>query len=253
MSWTDSIAATQLTARTSAVESARFGFSVARVVSPVGDIASSSSDVTDQVERLGAEVHVVRYPADRVTWFAQLAERHLQILQADTLLYWRLDVDPVIHGGRTEAIDVDAHKAESFVASAFADYPTHYAANPRFAPELFLAGYQEWSRRAAERGDALGLVELGELVGLATVSVQGDILEVELAGVSPSHQGRGWYPRLMEVVVGAAVRRSCSQVVISTQASQVHVQRVWARAGFQPVAALQTVHIMGHRDVGGHV
>lgn len=248
-----------MSAGPSRLDSARFGIEVARVVVPAGDRSTSLDAVEAAIADLPARVHVVRYPADRVAWFATLAGRHAHVVHAATLVYWSTPVAGAGSVGALPAAGADAPRlrpvvpaaAERTVRATFADYPHHYAANPLFPPGQVLDGYGEWARTAAVAGRAWGLHDGADLVGLATVSVQGRVLEVELAGIVPGRQRQGWYARLLAGVRALAAEQGCDRVVISTQAGQVHVQRSWARQGLVPVAALETVHLMSGPDAPG--
>jgi GNAT superfamily N-acetyltransferase len=250
MSWAETVLGTRLSAGRSTLESRRFGKDVARVLVPARDSVTTVDEVLEASLAAASEITVARYPSSRVRWFAHLAARAGSVIHADTLIYWRHESASIRSSERRgKRIQVAPEAAVEFVADAFAGYPNHYSANPLFDQADVLAGYQEWAGRTAARGDALGIEVEGELIALATVAVNADVLEVELAGVLSTRQRQGWYPALLSLVGDAAAERGCNAVVISTQASQTHVQRSWARAGFEPVVAFETVHLMAADDL----
>jgi len=130
------------------------------------------------------------------------------------------------------------------VAQTFTDYGNHYSANPLFAAEQILAGYQDWARRAVAEGTAIVLSQSGRDVAFATLSGIGQTVEIELAGVAVDHQGTGIYPHLLAAVETEAVEQCAAEIVISTQAHNTKAQRAWARFGFLPTQAFTTVHVV---------
>ena len=82
------------------------------------------------------------------------------------------------------------------------------------------------------------------MTAVATLEISEDFVEILLAGVGPPWQGRGVYSSLLWAVEDFAADRGLSSVYISTQAHNTRVQRSWARFGFTPVAAFETVHAM---------
>ena len=121
-----------------------------------------------------------------------------------------------------------------------------FRSNPFFDPDRAAAGYVEWalSRVADENGLVLVLCRDNEPIGLATLADLGTELEIELAGLVSSAQGRGDYGSLLAGCLRTAARSGKGRVVISTQADNVRVQRAWIRAGFKPFAAVETVHLI---------
>ena len=59
----------------------------------------------------------------------------------------------------------------------------------------------------------------------------------------PSHRGRGVYAALLSSLLAGLSSQGHDRLVISTQAGNVPVQRLWARAGLLPFAAFTTVHL----------
>jgi ribosomal protein S18 acetylase RimI-like enzyme len=238
------------TIEASALESARFGLRMGRVVVPAG-ATCAAEDVVRLVEAADLDVTVVRYPADRLGWAASLARTGRTAFHADTLVYWAAPVGggalatSVSAGSARRLAADDADLLDDLVADVFADYGSHYLANPLLDPAGALAGYQEWARRSlGEPGErAVALDDGSATYGVATIEV-GDEVEILLAGVRASHRGRGLYRHVLEAVAAEAAAEGVEQLVISTQARNIGVQRAWARHGFLPVAAIETVHLV---------
>ncbi|WP_424530797.1 GNAT family N-acetyltransferase [Sphaerisporangium viridialbum] len=236
----------------SPLESARFGCSVDRLtVHP--EHPSSFPTVREAVLGSAADVIVLRYPADRVDWFAKLAMLGRTAIFADSLSYWRLRAgegrrpEPS-QGLRTTRI-TDAAAVASLVSGIFAAYGSHYSANPLFGATEALAGYQEWALRSAAEGRclALGTAAADAYLGLATLDERGPRTEILLAGVVPEAQGRGLYAHLLKGIEDGTLARGAEEILISTQGHNTRVQKAWARYGFEPVRAVLTVHLVKSR------
>lgn len=237
--------------RPSAPDAARFGLSFDRVVIP--DRVGAEPDrraLVDLIDGSEADIVVARYPARHVDWFAALGSTGRDLLFADTLVYWRLGLDPIPESARTRADvavaiedGVDDAVVESLVEAGFRDYPSHYRANPLLDPDGARAGYVEWALNVARSGDAFGLRHHDHgVVGFAVQQPSGDHAEVLLAAVRPDVQGGGLYHHLFAACARRSAERGCSRLVSSTQAHNLAGQRAWARFGLEPVAAFTTVH-----------
>ncbi|MDQ1519108.1 MAG: hypothetical protein QOI55_181, partial [Actinomycetota bacterium] len=132
------------------LETARYGVGIARLdISP--DAAAVPGQILDAFERSEARILVLRYPAQYADWFAQLVRPPLRVLHADTLVYYRQDlerVDPraalprgVITGGDA----LTEREVGSLVRTVFAGYGNHYRANPELDADRSIDGYVEWT------------------------------------------------------------------------------------------------------------
>jgi len=256
MSW-DEHARPGLVVTGSPSETARFGLSFARATVGTADARQVAAALAAREE----DVVVVRLDASRRDVAAALAATGRVVLPAGTLVYWErpgtlgpLDA-PAAPLRVVDAREPDAPGAaglDAVVGDSFAAYGNHYAANPLLDPALALAGYQEWARAAlaADDHEVAFLLEGSGLVGAATLEVTPEHVEILLAGLVGAAQGRGAYRALLAWCVAVAAQRDVPRVVISTQADNVRVQRAWARAGFVPFAAVETVHLVSPQLLG---
>lgn len=237
----DDLTSDRTTIVSSHADTRRFGLSVERATVPLRAPAGITP-LREAIDASDADVVIVRYPADRVGWFERLRSPGRELIFADLLVYWRLAVgtgQPPELDTRLASPAPQPHDIETFIATVFANYGNHYSANPLFSPELVAAGYGEWARTALQRENVVTVAANGELAGVATLTVGPSRAEIELAGIHPRYQNQGVYGHLL-----AAVERSvaASEIVISTQGHNVGVQRAWVRYGFEPLAAITTVH-----------
>ncbi|WP_433515865.1 GNAT family N-acetyltransferase [Nonomuraea sp. CA-143628] len=246
MAWNDVIEAEAVLTRESPLESARFGRSIERLAVS----GSSFAAVREAVVRSTADVIILRYPADHVSWYAQLTALGRTAVFADSLVYWRLRAG----AGRAPEASPDLRAAEltgtavieDLVSDIFLSYGNHYLANPLFNAADALAGYQEWALRSAAEGGCLALLDRPDsrVLALATLDEAESRTEILLAGVISKAQGRGLYAHLLKAVEDRTLARGGDEVVISTQGHNTRVQRAWARYGFEPVRTVLTVHLV---------
>lgn len=231
----------------SAVESARFGLSIARWT-PI-----APHDVADLDQY---DIVIVRRPAGWIDSWHELASiEGYTALHADTLMYWEWPVGPV-PGNDREAADLgvasarwsdgDGGRIAALVTDVFVQYQNHYSANPLLDPARSLAGYVEWAgaTAAASAGALVELVVHGDVVGFGVVDWEASHPDIRLAGVSSAHRGRGWYRVLMSSIMQEAVDRDVTTLRISTQAQNITVQRTWSALGWRPVDAFDTIHLV---------
>lgn len=253
MSWHDVALAPGVVAGPSPYDSARFGIAVDRI-SVSAASAATLEDVLDAINASTADVVVLRYPADRMSWFAALTELDRTAIVADNLVGWKLATGqgrrpPPLPGGLEIVDSVSAAEMDAMIVDAFRDYGNHYRANPLFDPALVLAGYQEWARREITSGVvAIRNTESRDresgMLGFVTYGAASGVAEIELSGVVSGAQNAGLYHHLLAGTEGRAASRGIESVVISTQSRNVRVQRRWADYGFKPVLSIFTVHLI---------
>jgi len=172
----------------------------------------------------------------------------------DTLVYYGLDLarqsgsvletTAAIRLARAE----EADELCAIAASAFQGYRGHYHADPRLDPAACDAAYTSWVRRSLldrSVADAVFacLVD-GRVAGFATMRRNSpEEGEGVLFGVAPWAQGRGIYRDLIRRGVRWCQAEGCARMVVSTQVTNVAVQKVWVRQGFEPTHAHYTFHL----------
>jgi len=253
----DSLRGDGVTITASPLDSNRFGLSVGRVVvgTDTTDSAAAASDLARVLQTATEEVLIVRWPSALVGLGAAAAASGREIITADVLTYWEVPPheltagtpdDPGIEILPAPRADAASRQAiADVVTSSFRDYASHYAANPLLDPQLALAGYVEWAESClSDAGkDVLLLTRDRRPLGVATLQAgsEGD-LEILLCGLAAEAQGQGLYQLLLHGVARFALTHEHRRIIISTQAHNVRAQRVWARAGLRPFAAVTTVH-----------
>lgn len=254
MSWRD-LDHDDVVAAASQVESDRFGVSLARVT-----VGRRVVDGEETWRRLALhcdrpeDVLVVRWPSALVGCSAVLAASGRVVLPADTLTYWDtaasdLARQPVAPDAPrvVRADQVDPAGLHAAVADVFAGYVNHYAANPLLDRALALEGYVDWVARTLHAQPDAGavLVDGDRVLGFGTWTlVPGDHGEFLLGGMRAEARGRGWYGLLLVETARAALAAGVPTVLISTQGSNVGVQRAWARLGLRPRADFTTAHLV---------
>lgn len=251
MSWAELMESAEPVLRASDLDRARFGRTFERAVVPDGAPRDTGSGwLVPAVRDSDADIVVVRYPARYVDWFAALRSCGRDLLFADTLVYWRMGLDPIpasMVPRHDEAIviedEVDDDVVAALVTEGFADYPSHYRANPLLDTDAVRAGYVEWATSVARSGDGFGLRHRDHgLVGFAVQEPAEEHAEVLLAAVHPAVQGGGLYQHLFAACAERAHERGLRRLVSSTQAHNVAGQRAWTRFGLEPVGAFTTLH-----------
>lgn len=257
MSW-DDLAVDGVTASVSPHDTKRFGKVVLRVVvgSHVRNSDAAAGPLLNAVSRRDVDLAVVRWPASFTELGAHLTDAGLTVVPADTLVYWaggaaKPENGPIKVAPLSEFAG-ELRAFEDLVRATFDRYESHYAASPDLDPVLVTEGYVEWALRTASEaaGSTFVAHKEGRLLAFATTRSLASPLdiEVELAGTSPLARGQGAYGALLKALLALLPTMGCRRLLISTQAGNVAVQRLWARGGLLPVAAFTTVHVRRQND-----
>lgn len=240
----------------SAVDSERFERPIDRLV--VGAATAESDVATELVAALAdstADIIIARWPAGAQGCAAAAARPGWVQIPADTLVYWTSPTAALVGGPRATHFVVDsaadAEDLSGVVRRAFGGYVNHYSANPLLDPERALKGYLQWAERALQEASSAVLVVRevqGPVLAFATARHTGGDVEVELAAATPEGEGTGAYAVALASAAGWGASRGSTRLVISTQASNIRVQRRWAQLGLRPHAAYTTVHLI-RRDL----
>jgi GNAT superfamily N-acetyltransferase len=233
----------------SAVDEQRFGIRTARAY------VSAESEV-DEMRAFCAEHQVrfliVRVPSEQLHTVQLLETLGGQMM--DTLIYYRRDLTrqplpdlPPTPPQIRSITDADVSGVQRVAQTAFTGYFGHYHADKRLDPALSDAGYVEWAVRSSTvRGvadDVLVADDAGAIVGFATMRINSPTQgEGVLFGVAPEAQGRGIYRGFIIHAMHWCADRALKEIVVSTQITNIAVQKVWVRLGFEPSHSFYTLH-----------
>jgi hypothetical protein len=258
MTWRD-LGGAGVSASVGTHDSNRFGVPMGRVV--VGYETQWNGGVAQQLAgalQRDEQILVVRYPAAMSGCPGVLAASGRSILAADNLVYWEGEPEavakscgPPVGGDVVGGDSVGGADLDKVVAESFRGYVNHYSVNPMLPQDLALEGYVEWARQSPP--DSIAVLCSDETpVGVATwvVDKQGGWVEILLAGLVPTARGRGMYSTLLGHVARRTAALAIPRMIISTQASNVRVQRAWVRAGLRPFATVATVHAVRSASLG---
>lgn len=231
----------------SSLDSERFGIRVAR--------ARITSEtlllVLEYCKAERIELLIARLAAGDLDT-AQKAEARGFFL-TDTLVYYKFDLatkkvpvdasDVLVRLFRPE----DTERVRRIGTAAFKGYMGHYHADRRLGRQQCDETYVSWAERSCVPGvaaDAVVVAELnGELAGFGTLRMNSpQESEGLLFAVAPEFQRRGVCRALMIGSLDWSRQHSASRMIISTQVTNVAMQKVWCRAGFEPSHSYYTFH-----------
>lgn len=248
-------------------ESDRFGYSIARVTVGTGWQESATTvgelalQLWERVAASSADIVIVRFPSE----LAQLPSGGATLpgwttIPAGSIVYWSQetgqsttkvssDSEVIAHKAGSQAAEFDASPFLKALDDSFADYTSHYSANPLLDSTLVSAGYREWAESTIRDPNGLvyGLADDGRMIGVAvarTLDVADGAREIELAGMVSDAQGGGRYRHLLQALADDAHADGVRSLFISTQSYNIRVQRVWASVGYQPVQSIDTLHVV---------
>ncbi len=232
----------------SAIDEARFGVRTARTQ---GITASSVSEILAFCEANRVELLIARCPATDIRTVQVLEVQGFLLM--DTLVYFIRDLAAKPIPLDTGGVPVrpfrpgDEAGVRAVAQGAFRGYAGHYHADPRLDPAKCDEAYLSWAERSCTApgvADAV-LVAVSEdtVAAFATLRLNSPHEgEGILFGVSPALQGRGVYRSLMIRGIEWCLARGARSMVVSTQLTNVAVQKVWTRLGFEPRNAYYTMH-----------
>jgi GNAT superfamily N-acetyltransferase len=174
----------------------------------------------------------------------------------DTLVYWegkcvKSDEHPPEAGYWARPIeDCDKRAIAEITREAFSGYSSHYSADSKL--ENVDEAYIDWATRAKD-----GIVITKETidgpcfyktpVAYGTFGTSGDKCELVLGGVLKEHRGKGLYEHLVHACMNWGLSKGVEKIQISTQITNLSVQRVWANLGLKPSKSYYTLHYWGNR------
>jgi GNAT superfamily N-acetyltransferase len=183
---------------------------------------------------------------------AQNMEAHGFLLM-DTLLYYAFDLSKKQVSEDTGEFPVrtlrpeDKDQIRTIAAAAFRGYSGHYHSDPCLDRRKCDETYASWAERSVTLKSAADQVLVaddgGVLAGFATLRVNSaQECEGLLYAVAPDYQQRGVCPALMIHSLRWCSSQGARRMLISTQITNVSMQKVWCRVGFEPSHSYYTFH-----------
>lgn len=140
----------------------------------------------------------------------------------------------------------DVSEIADVARAAFKGYFGHYHSDPRLPEDAADAAYVEWAETSAEGGDGSLVLVVEDRDGICGFLVfrqtGASVFEIVLNAVAPRARRRGHYRSLLSHAVSFAAEKGGNAIRISTQISNIAVQREWGRQGFEISRSVFTLH-----------
>lgn len=231
----------------SEIDSERFGVRVARALVE-GDNLSQIADfcTAEQIKLL-----IARCATKELRAAQEMESRGFLLM--DTLVYYGFDLTMRTIPGDAPRAHIrmfsggDEAQLETVAAAAFRGYCGHYHADSRLDQRKCDEGYVAWAVQSCTSKQVASEALVAEIdsriVGFLTLRLNGP-KEVEglLFGVAPEVQGIGVGRSLMLNGLELCKKQQADRMVISTQVTNVAVQKLWCRIGFEPAHSYYTLH-----------
>lgn len=213
----------------------------------------SSGTLRKQILRDEIDLAIVRIDASSAQ-LSKVFQLGFPVIQADTLVYYHTDFStytpkPLRNSDLTFSVMTpdDVGLANELVSVIFTQYTNHYNANVYLDKRDILAGYQEWVAGYIDTAHSdkicYKVQKKGEVVGFATVAIEGEVGEGVLYGVLPEFSGMGIYSDIIRFTQSEVLSLGCTRMKVSTQVQNYAVQKVWSREGFVLQESFATLHI----------
>jgi GNAT superfamily N-acetyltransferase len=170
----------------------------------------------------------------------------------DTLFYYKFDlykksIPEDLGKIQIRKIKVgEEEEVRNAAKQTFQGYFGHYHADSRLPKNKADEIYIDWAYRSSIKEAAeevLVAVIDGKIVGFATLQINSNTEgEGVLFGVIPAAQRKGIYRSFIIGGLNWCKENGMETMVVSTQITNIAVQKVWSRVGFEPYKALYTFH-----------
>jgi len=230
----------------SEIDSARFGVRVARAQLTSARLAG----VLDFCDAQRIELLVARCGTSDLEAAQQMEAEGFQLM--DTLLYYSFDLTEKRIPDAQCGVQVrqlqpgDEEEIAAIASAAFQGYMGHYHADRRLDRRQCDEAYRSWAERSCSReaADTVLVAEIeGKVEGFGTLRLNSsEEVEGLLFAVAPRSQGRGICPSLMIRSLEWSRAQGAKRMIISTQVTNVSMQKVWSRTGFEPDHSYYTFH-----------
>jgi ribosomal protein S18 acetylase RimI-like enzyme len=229
-------------------ESERLGVSVARVT--LTDWEEHAEVFFMELSSTNVDIVVLRTKNQKAN-LKELKDEFIAI-PAGELTYWSSGCDPKFFKPSSLIDYFPAREnLEDFlfvISDSFQNYTNHYTYNPLFLGHSARDAYVDWGRSratSAENDIFAGVLKLNDVpVGAVSGVRAGVDLEIELAGIHSSFQGRGLYAHLIGEFWKSIQTQPTSRLVISTQVENLKVQSAWKKLKFTKEFGVHTTHIV---------
>jgi GNAT superfamily N-acetyltransferase len=232
----------------SALDEERFGIRTAKAV--IGD-ESGVREAIESARALGARMFIVRCRTNDVHTAQKLEKSGCELM--DVLVYFSRDLQKHPIAGEKPRVTIrtvresDSSEVAAVARASFAGYFGHYHADPRLDRAKADEVYVSWAHRSCVDREVANEVLIAEhedeIVGFATLRLNTPSEgEGVLFAVLPSAQGRGIYRSFMLRGMEWCAEQGASTMVVSTQITNIAVQKVWTRLGFEPHKSYLTFH-----------
>ncbi len=231
----------------SEVDSVHFGVRVARA----NVVADNLTQVLDFCAAEQIDLLIARCPAGELRSAQDMEAAGCRLM--DTLVYYTFDLVRGAIPGDSPRVLVrkivpgDEAQVERVAAVAFQGYYGHYHADPKLDRSKCDEGYVSWAVRSCTLKQVATEVLVAEcdhkIVGFATLRLNSPGEgEGVLFGVAPEAQGIGIYRSFMIGGMRWCKEQQVKRMIVSTQVTNVAVQKVWCRIGFEPAYSYYTFH-----------
>ncbi len=231
----------------SEIDSERFGIRVARAQVEGKNLPQIVDFcVAEQIKLL-----IARCATKELCTVQEMESRGFLLM--DTLVYYSFDLTKRVIPDEAPRAQVrkfapdDAAQVENVAAAAFEGYYGHYHADPRLDQRKCDEGYVSWAVRSCTSKQVATEVLVAEIdkkiVGFLTLRLNSPKeMEGLLFGVAPEVRGIGVGRSLMVSGLELCKMQQATRMLISTQVTNVAVQKVWCRIGFEPSHSYYTLH-----------
>lgn len=173
-------------------------------------------------------------------------------LLMDTLVYYGFDLSMRQIPKDTRGFPVrrlrpeDKDQVRAIASDAFRGYMGHYHADLRLDRRKCDEAYASWAERSCTKAAAdevLVCEHAAEITGFGTLRMNSpEETEGLLFAVAPAWQGRGVCPSLMISSLEWTREQDARRMLISTQITNISMQKVWCRVGFEFSHSYYTFH-----------
>jgi ribosomal protein S18 acetylase RimI-like enzyme len=232
----------------SAIDEERFGMTTARVSNVTLD---GLSTIIDFCYKNNVVFLISRCLTSEIKVAQEMEKNGFRIM--DTLVYYSFNLlsKPIPEDTNNVLIRPirlgEENDAAKVSAEAFQGYHGHYHADDKLNRTKCDEAYMSWAYNSCISRDYTNEVLVAEInrtiVGIHTLRMNNpDEGELILVCTSPKFQGHGIYKSFIIQGMRWCLERKAKTVILSTQTTNIAVQKVWVRLGFEPINSFYTFH-----------